>query len=689
MGAEEYDGDEELRTHGICDGCIEKHFPKKNKNNADDSIHPVALMRVTQITDPDELLTEFNKEDVIIEEKLDGWKIQIVKSNNVVRLYSRRGDEKTDNFPYLISELDYLPNNTIVEGELVYWENNSQDVSKVISLAGSSPEHSLEKAKELSGEIKIHLYDILWLNGEDVTARPFIDRRKLLEQTIEQSDKVQITKQYPFDQWQEAMNIAVKKGGEGIVLKITTQPYEYKELGENEPKPKGIMYKYKGSGGKSETDDYVIYSYDISDKGQLRAQFGQYLKGTLYHISDISNFSAENEEIIKQKLKNGPFVVELGFQERIPGGLRHQKFVRFRDDKNYKDATMNEFHAQNVDNFEIIKTAAFSPDVKDLLDEIISHKPHKLTGLRNVPGVDVRKAYEIFSSLESSNRFIVGDSGTSFGKTQVQLGSFLNAAASDPNITEITGLTSEQLRGFSSDWVKNQKLLSQYDWKRETSVDINEVNRNKSNAIPRMEGTIVRMFPNGQPGVVRIINGKAIAEILDLNVLQRYGFKIDNPSVRSKIDYIMKQFVTWAVVRNSLARVLTYQQMPDLHDKIMATFSGQNVNKNQRLSDLTDNIIQTNLSDKIESVANSVKRYGYDTSAPGAYNIYQLIAIANASGPGRVEEFLKSKKPFYSGNLTYLQRANKKIQEVTGIPTGFPQDNGMGGFKYASSVPKI
>lgn len=319
-------------------------------------IKPVALMKLTQINDPDELLKDHNRDDIIIQKKYDGWKCQVIKTNGEIKIYSRRGNEKTNNFPELIEALKSMPNNTMVEGELVYWYKGKQDESKVTSLAGSSPENSKKKAKELPGELKLHLYDILWYNGKNVSDKNFSERDKLLRSTIKPNNKIQLTKNYPFSDWQKVINDAIKENGEGIVLKLKNKPYKYKKLGENEPKPE-FMFKFKGSGGKSESDDYVIYDYEISPKGKLKAKFGQYYKGKLYHISSISNFSKENEKKIKDKLKKGNFTIEIGFQERIPGGLRSQRFIRYREDKSPKDATMNEFHVKHIENFKIVKNA--------------------------------------------------------------------------------------------------------------------------------------------------------------------------------------------------------------------------------------------------------------------------------------------------------------------------------------------
>lgn len=321
-------------------------------------IKPVALMRLTEIDDPESLLEKYDENNIVIEQKYDGFKIQIIKSNTI-KLYSRRGKDITANFPQLVDELKTLSDKTFVEGELVYIENGKQILEKVITLANSLPEKSLQKAKEFPGEAKIYLYDIIWYKGKLVANKTHEERRELLLKAVKPTKYIQISKQYPFSKWQSIINDSVKAGGEGIVLKLKDKPYIYKSISEKEPKPANIMWKFKGSGGKKESDDYVVYDYTSGSKGKFMVLFGQYYKGKLYHISELSNISAENEKIIKDKLKDGHFVLEIGFQERVPKGLRHQRLLRIRDDKKPKDATMNEFHIKHIDNFEVVKKAFF------------------------------------------------------------------------------------------------------------------------------------------------------------------------------------------------------------------------------------------------------------------------------------------------------------------------------------------
>ncbi len=662
-------------------------------------INPVSLMRIVQIKDPDELLIKHNNNDIVVEHKLDGWKIQAIKSDNIVKLYSRRGKELTDNFPNIVKDLNFLPNNSIIEGELVYWEKNKQLVDKITSLANSNTEKSLSLSKKLSGKIKFHIYDILKKLNKDLTTKEFLERRKILESTIKKSDKILITKQYPFSKWQDAMNEAVKNGGEGIVLKLKTAQYKQAPLGKREPKPANTMWKYKGSGGKVKSDDYVVYDSVVGDKGKFKVLFGQYYKGKLYHISELSNFSLENIKEIKKRLKKGNFIIEIEFQERVPKGLRHQRFLRFRDDKNPKDATMNEFHVKNIDKLKIAtninKKSSITPTVEEfiqyarnVIDSLKSKhgyysKSRDFSGLVSSPNVDIEKAYKIIANLESKNSFVVGDSGTSFGAVQVQFGSFLRGLAADPKVKSITGLSPIELKRLASAWsnsYRKMRKIRSFLFKQ-VPVDedaVRQTMKNKRRVVRRREGTTIRHSPGGKPGFVKLKNGHFIGYAVDLDVIKRAGLNI-TPEVMAELYRITGRYITSAVVRNAIAKLLAKQQSKDIYNKFVSTFTRRKVQGNQSLRDLADRAVQRNFTSRVKSVVNDVIKYGYDTNVPGAYNIYQLIAIANASGVGRVRQFLKNKKIFGPGNLHYLQRANKYFTK-SGISSSFPPNGGIAGF---------
>ena len=134
--------------------------------------------------------------------------------------------------------------------------------------------------------------------------------------------------------------------------------------------------------------------------------------------------------IIRNK---GNFVIEIGFQERQPGGLRHQKFMRFRDDKKQKDATMHEFHSKNIDKFEEVKKSdaddlsigpekenhgALIKSLKEILDEV-GADINKITiggsgilgalGVKSINDLDVHATPNEFKKIEQHPDAVVDE----------------------------------------------------------------------------------------------------------------------------------------------------------------------------------------------------------------------------------------------------------------------------------------
>jgi hypothetical protein len=671
---------------------------------ATSNLKPVALMKLTEVKDADEVLTGHDQKDIVIEPKLDGWKAQIIKDNDKIHIFSRRGEEVTGNFPALVEAIS-LPNGTLVEGELVYWYENKQDVTKVTSLAGSAAEKAIEKAKELPGKMKLHLYDILWHKGKNVTDEPFSKRRELLESVVKVSDLILLTKQSPFSEWQEVMNKAIASGGEGIVLKLKDAKYHWKPQGETEAKPANVMWKYKGGVGKHEADDYVVYDIKDSPTGQVLALFGQYYEGKLYAISEISNFSAENEIEIKQRLKKGSFVIEIGFQERVPGGLRHQKFLRFRDDKKPKDATMHEFHVKHIDEFEPAKLerkamfalAATIPSTVDLvttLEQTVgkpsqSAMPTGSTRIGTIGNVDGDKMFRIVSKLESNGRTdVIGDAGTSFGPTQVHGPYFLSRLSGMPSAETITGMSREEMRTLSTGWLNTlKKLRSVRTWK-EIPVDQEAVKRLPQ--IRRLEKTFIR-----QPNMVIERHGdRFVGKVLDTEVLRNLNFNVDSAAFKRTASKIYSEYITDNVALSALAQIYLSDTAPLAFQKFKRQFNSTNIRSNKALNNLIGQASADDLKNRINAVVDMVKKSGYDTTAPGAFNIYQLIVISNASGIGRVQRFLINKVPFAPGNLHYIQSSRfrqvlnilKKTEPnlndvINLLLSGPPPNNGLAGFQ--------
>src|ERR1043165_5235925 len=55
----------------------------------------------------------------LYELKLDGYRALVLKTRRVVTLFSRRGNNLSNNYPTITRAFSFLPDDTIVDGELV------------------------------------------------------------------------------------------------------------------------------------------------------------------------------------------------------------------------------------------------------------------------------------------------------------------------------------------------------------------------------------------------------------------------------------------------------------------------------------------------------------------------------------------------------------------------------------------
>jgi DNA ligase-1 len=82
--------------------------------------HPIGFMLASPIDSPEDGLTYFA--EAAVEDKYDGIRAQAHISNGEVKFFSRTRDEITESFPELPSALAGLPQDAILDGEIVAWE---------------------------------------------------------------------------------------------------------------------------------------------------------------------------------------------------------------------------------------------------------------------------------------------------------------------------------------------------------------------------------------------------------------------------------------------------------------------------------------------------------------------------------------------------------------------------------------
>ena len=84
--------------------------------------HPLGFMLASPAASAEEALSYF--ENALVEDKYDGIRAQAHCSGGEVRIFSRTRDEITESFPELPDALAGLPEDAILDGEIVAWSYN-------------------------------------------------------------------------------------------------------------------------------------------------------------------------------------------------------------------------------------------------------------------------------------------------------------------------------------------------------------------------------------------------------------------------------------------------------------------------------------------------------------------------------------------------------------------------------------
>src|SRR5277367_6601607 len=139
--------------------------------------------------------------------KLDGFRLEAVKKNGETTLYSRRGNALNNKFPYIATALKALPNDTILDGEVVALDEQ-----------GRSDFNLLQNFRSAEAKIHYFVFDVLALKGEDVSMLPLQRRRQILDKALKRNDHISTS---PAEVGSSTKILAFVKqhGLEGVVAK--------------------------------------------------------------------------------------------------------------------------------------------------------------------------------------------------------------------------------------------------------------------------------------------------------------------------------------------------------------------------------------------------------------------------------------------------------------------------------------
>lgn len=252
-------------------------------------------------------LRDYESNEWVAEVKIDGSRTLLFLDfeNNYVRVQSRSGNNLTKQFPEFKfgsrAGLTSNVSNVILDGELI---TNDMLFSTIQGRCHKQDNRKIYLAKKFNPATLI-VFDILWLNNNDLTNLPFKERRGILEKVIKKSSHIQLIPQFKNNFGVHFQN-AVENNFEGLVMKNLSSKYDFNRRG---------WVKCR----KYETQEVEIDGFDNGDSG-----FALVLNTCKGRVS------IPNPEDINFFNTNKPRFVEVACQEMTKEG--NWSFVKFRDD---------------------------------------------------------------------------------------------------------------------------------------------------------------------------------------------------------------------------------------------------------------------------------------------------------------------------------------------------------------------
>ena len=284
-------------------------------------------------------------DDWLLERKFDGERCVALKEGDEVRLESRTGKDLTGTYPEVRDAVAaQRAGRLLLDGEVVAFDGEQTSFSRLQQRLGvrrPSPEHVA------AFPVVYCVFDLLEIDGEDLTQRPLLERRARLAEAVQPHPALQLTEAWQGDS-ERRFREACGLGWEGLIAKRADAPYA-RGRSKDWLKLKCVWEQELVVGG------YTDPAGSRTDFGALLV--GYYEDGALRYAGKVgTGYRAETLRDLGGRLRaletdESPFadarpiprgthwtrpelVAQIGFAEwTSEGRLRQPRFLGLRDDK--------------------------------------------------------------------------------------------------------------------------------------------------------------------------------------------------------------------------------------------------------------------------------------------------------------------------------------------------------------------
>lgn len=406
----------------------------------------------------------FDNDDWLFENKYDGYRALIQIENGNVNLISRNGISFNSKYTELVDAFAILNDNVILDGEIVVEDDKGKSHFQWLQYYNDNPER---------GTLKCYVFDILYFNGFDLTPLELLQRKRILEALLPQTENIIFSK-HTIGKGTKALKEAENNDSEGLIAKKVTSRYHVNKRSKDWLKIKVTKEQEMVVGGYTDPKG--------SRTGFGSLLLGYYEDGKLIYSGKVG--TGFNEDMLKdmhgslKKLerKTSPFatqpeerdahwvtpnlVAQVKYSEWTESGsLRHPVFIALRNDKNPKDVTR-----EKPKHFS--HTSPAVPEKKEPKPKKTAEK--KATGTKkavkkgfDTDKVEITNPDKIFWPKEKITK---GDVINYYDEmAEYVLPYIINRPQSllrTPDGIKSKGFFQKNVEGMVPNWVKTQKIKS-------------------------------------------------------------------------------------------------------------------------------------------------------------------------------------------------------------------------------------
>jgi len=285
----------------------------------------------------------------IFERKLDGVRVLAFRKGPRVRLYSRTRKPQDRAYPEIVDALAAQDaDDLVVDGEVVAFEGKQTSFAR---LQGRLGLHDPDRARRTGIAVFLYLFDLVHLDGHDLSKVPLRARKSLLRRAVDFSDPLRFLT-HRVRRGEDYYREACSKGWEGLIAKRGSATYQHRRSRD--------WLKFKCVAEQ----EFVIGGW--TDPQGSRAGLGALLIG--YHEDGALRYAGKvgtgfNQKTLRDlrdrldalERDDAPFdlgaglprqahwveprlVAQIGFTEWTGDGrLRHPRYLGLREDKPPRD----------------------------------------------------------------------------------------------------------------------------------------------------------------------------------------------------------------------------------------------------------------------------------------------------------------------------------------------------------------